>query len=218
MNRIRLAAAALALASAGPLAAQQPPQQPQQQPQQQQARPQQAPRAMPSTRATVEVQLTHRQIGGQWFQTGAAGGPIRIAIDYGQPHLRGRDLSIVPLDSVWRLGANLATHLTTDVDLTIGDRFLPRGTYTLFARRAGGGWQLVISRQIGQWGTEYDPTADAGRVPLRVRTLSDNFESLAIFLVPSTDQAPAGQVVLPRGVLRIVWGNVELSTDWRVGR
>ena len=209
MTRIRLAAAALVLASAGPLTAQgTSTQQPQQQP-----RPPQGPRAMPSTRATVEVQLTHRQIGSQWFQTGAAGGPIRIAIDYGQPHLRGRDLAtVVPLDSVWRLGANRATQLVTDVDMTLGDRFLTRGTYTLFARRTSAGWQLVINRQIGQWGTEYDASADVGRVPLRVRTMGETFESLAIFLVPSTDQAP-----MPRGVLRIVWGNTELSTDWRVG-
>ena len=213
MIRIRLAAGLLALSLAAPLAAQgtQSTQQPQQQP-----RPPQGPRAMPSTRATVEVQLSHRQIGSQWFQTGAAGGPIRIAIDYGQPHLRGRDLAaVVPLDSVWRLGANLATHLVTDVDVTIGDRFVPRGTYTLFARRTSGGWQLVINRQVGQWGTDYDATADVGRVPLRARTLAESIESLAIFLVPATDAAPPA---MPRGVLRIVWGNTELSTDWKVGR
>ena len=213
MIRNRLAAAALVLASAAPLGAQQgtATQQPQQQ-----NRPPQGPRAMPSTRATVEVQLTHRQIGSQWFQTGAAGGPIRIAIDYGQPHLRGRDLAaVVPLDSIWRVGANVATHLVTDVDLTIGDRFVPRGTYTLFARRANAGWQLAINRQVGQWGTEYDASADVGRVPLRARTMAESLESLAIFLVPATDVAPPA---LPRGVLRIVWGNTELSTDWRGGR
>jgi hypothetical protein len=214
MIRTRFAAGLLALAAAAPLAAQGTPTT--QQPQQQQPRPPQGPRAMPSTRATVEVQLSHRLIGSQWFQTGAAGGPIRIAIDYGQPHLRGRDLAaVVPADSVWRLGANLATHLVTDVDITIGDRFVPRGTYTLFARRTGGGWQLVINRQIGQWGTDYDATADVGRVPLRVRTMGESFESLAIFLVPAGDAAPPA---MPRGMLRIVWGNTELSTDWRVGR
>ena len=210
MIRTRVALALLAMAAAGPLRAQG---QGQQQPQ----RPQ-GPRAMPSTRATTEVQLTHRRIGEQWFQTGAAGGPIRIAIDYGQPHLRGRQLNdVVPLDSIWRLGANVATHLVTDLDITIGDRFVPRGTYTLFAQRTNAGWRLVISRQIGQWGTEYDASADFGRVNLRARTMTESLESLAIFLVP-TIEPPGAAPAMPRGALRIIWGNTELSTDWRVGR
>ena len=200
----RATLAALALCALLPLAA--PAQQPQ--------RPPQGPRAMPSTRATTEVQLTHRRIGSQWFQTGAAGGPIRIGIDYGQPHLRGRQLdAVVPLDSIWRLGANRATHLVTDVDITIGGQIVPRGTYTLFAQRTGAGWRLVISRQTGHWGTEYDATADVGRVPLRARTLAESVESLSIYLVPAAEQA-AGD--LPRGELRIAWGTVELSTEWRV--
>ena len=73
------------------------------------------------------------------------------------------------------------------------------------------GWRLIINRQVGQWGTEYDPAFDLARVDLRVRRLSEPMESLAIFLVPADNQ-PA------RGTLRIVWERTELSTDWRVGR
>ena len=115
-------------ALAAPAMAQQPAPQPQQ-------APPQFPRVAPSSRATVEVMFTHRLIGDRWLGTGSTGGPIRFAIDYGQPHLRGRRLGspdLVPMDSVWRLGANLATTMTTDVDLTIGDKLVPRGVYTLF--------------------------------------------------------------------------------------
>src|SRR5215208_4747072 len=56
--------------------------------------------------------------------------PLAIRIDYGQPHLRGRVLhtdSLVPYDKPWRLGANTATILTTDVDLVLGGATIPKG-------------------------------------------------------------------------------------------
>ena len=49
-------------------------------------------------------------------------------------------------------------------------------------------------------------------------------ESLAIFLVPNAEMNAQGQAAppppgsMPRGVLKILWGTTELSTDWRVGR
>ncbi|MBI4420318.1 MAG: DUF2911 domain-containing protein, partial [Gemmatimonadetes bacterium] len=90
----------LALAATNAAWAQQPQAQPQRPP---------VPRAALSTRATVEVLLNGRLISGEW-RTGptAIAGPARIAIDYGQPHARGRSIvgGLVPWDSVWRTGAN----------------------------------------------------------------------------------------------------------------
>ncbi|HVE79218.1 MAG TPA: DUF2911 domain-containing protein [Gemmatimonadaceae bacterium] len=199
----------LSLGAPAPAAAQQPGPPPAQQPQ-----PPATPRAAPSTQASVEVHLNGRYIAGRWFPaTTAVAGPGRIRIDYGQPHARGREIfgNLVPTDSVWRTGANLATHLTTDVDVTIGDAIVPRGVYTLYTLPTRSGWKLIISRQVGQWGTEYDPALDLARVDLRARRLTDPHESLGIYLVPA-DTQPA------RGTLRIVWERTELSTDWRVGR
>ena len=60
--------------------------------------------------------------------------PSRIAIRYGQPHARGRKIEggLIPLDTVWRFGANEATTLHSDVDFTLGQLAIPRGDYTLF--------------------------------------------------------------------------------------
>ena len=189
-------------------------------------RPPQLPVAAASTRASVEVLLSHRMIGGQWLAAAPIAGPARIRIEYGQPHLRGRTLGapgLVPMDSVWRLGANLATELHTDVDLTIGDKFIPRGIYTLFALPGRNGWKLIVNRQLLEWGTDYDPAQDIARIDLRSRTLSEPMESLSIYLIPeSLPPAPAGapstSPQLPRGTMKIVWGTSELSTPWRVGR
>lgn len=133
---------------------------------------------------------------------------LALTIDYGQPHARGRAIAggLVPWDRVWRTGANAATTLTTDVDLVIGGTRVPKGTYTLYTLPARAGWKLIINRQTGQWGTEYDQSKDLARVDLRARTLREPVESFSISLVPGG----AG-----RGTLRMAWGTTELTTEWQ---
>jgi hypothetical protein len=178
------------------------------------------PRAALSTRATVEVVLNGRMIGGTWTPGATAlAGPAKIVIDYGQPHARGRQViggPAVPWDTVWRTGANLATHLTTDVDLTIGTVFVPAGVYTLFTRPSVAGWELVVNRQVRQWGTVYDQRQDLARIPMRVRQVAEPLESLSVWLVPT--QLPSGSTEPQRGVLTIAWGSTSAQVDWRVGR
>jgi hypothetical protein len=201
------AAAALSLAT--PLAAQQPAQPAQ--PAQPTAVAAGALRAAPSGRATTAVTLVRPRPQGQ--AASPAEQPIRIAIDYGQPHARGRKIvgDVVPMNQVWRTGANDATTLTTDVDLMLGGARVPRGVYTLFTLPSEQGWKLIVNRRTGQWGTEHDPAQDLARIDLKSRTLSEPMESFTIWLVPAAD-APA------RGTLRLAWGTQELSADWQVAQ
>jgi hypothetical protein len=180
------------------------------------------PRATASTRASVAVLIDSRfdtQEGG-WFGALNLAGPAKIAIDYGQPHLRGRNVigmpEVVPWDSVWRTGANMATQLSTEVDITIGNTFIPRGIYTLFSLPTRTGWKLVVSKDVNQWGTNYDASKDFARIDLRQRTLPEPVESLTFWLVPALENPPSK--TFPHGVLKFAWGTTELSTDWRVGR
>src|SRR5215212_9317783 len=115
----------------------------------------------------------------------------RITIDYGQPHARKRKVvdGLIPGGSVWRLGANAATSLTTDVDLVIGGARVPRGSYTLFSQQTQGKWQLIINKQTGQWGTDYDQSQDLVRVDLQARRLTQPVESFTIWLVPAQSGA-----------------------------
>jgi uncharacterized protein (DUF433 family) len=103
-------------------------------------------RAAPSTRATTEVSLTLADTAAQRV----AGKPAVIGIDYGQPHLRGRRINtdaLVPMGTVWRLGANNATLLTTDVDLTIGGTMIPKGRYVMQALPESTGWTLILQAE-----------------------------------------------------------------------
>ena len=180
------------------------------------------PRAAASTRASVQVLIDSRWDAGEggWFGALNLAGPAKIAIDYGQPHMRGRNVigmpGVVPFDSVWRTGANMATQLSTEVDLTIGNTFIPRGVYTLFSLPTRNGWKLVISKEVNQWGTDYNASHDFARVDLRQRTLTEPVESLTFWLIPVIEAQTSK--TLPHGVLKFAWGNTELSTDWKVGR
>lgn len=183
-------------------------------------RPPLIPRAAASTRATVEVLVSARQLDRAWVNVSSVAGPARIAIEYSQPHLRGRKVigmpGVVPWDSVWRAGANMATQLTAEVDITIGNAFIPRGFYTLFTLPTRNGWKLIVNKQVLLWGTDYDPSQDLARIDLRQRTLAEPLETLTFWLIPAVENAPS--TTLPHGVLKFAWGNTELSTDWRVGR
>ncbi len=141
-------------------------------------------------------------------------------IDYGQPHARGRTIvgNVVPRDAVWRTGANEATSLVTDADLMIGGVAVPKGSYTLYTLPSRNGWKLIVNKNTGQWGTDYLPEHDLARVDLRVRQLREPLDSFSIWLVPDVERNPQGGITggLPRGVLRLAWGDVELSTDWSV--
>ena len=175
-----------------------------------------------SSFASVEVHLNARRIGNRWFEEDASlSGPSRIAITYGQPHARGRKVEggLIPMDTVWRFGANMATTLHTDLDITLGDLNLPRGDYTLFIlyARPGPGYSLIVSRGTGQWGTDYDASKDFGRVALTSRSLAEPEPSLTIYLVPDAPQPTTGYAEL-KGALRIKWGTTELSTSWRVNQ
>jgi hypothetical protein len=92
----------------------------------------------------------------------------QVTIDYGAPFAKGRKVvgGLVPYGKVWRTGANEATTLKTEANLRIGDAVVPAGTYTLYSLPSESGWQLIVSKQTGQWGTVYDEKQDLARVKM----------------------------------------------------
>lgn len=161
-------------------------------------------RARLSTRATTTLTLVTPRVEGQPTVP-----PKTVSIDYGQPHVRGRD---VPTElsgegTIWRTGADGATVLKSDVELTIGGTTIPAGSYSLYTIRERGQYFLIINANTGQWGTEYDATKDVARVVLRKSDRHQVQESLQIAMVPQDAQSA-------RGVLTISWGKLDLSADW----
>ncbi len=97
--------------------------------------------------------------------------------------------------SLWRTGANTATHFSTDKPLRFGTLDVPAGKYTLYSiPEADGGW-LIINRQTGQNGQQYDVKQDLGRVRLSVRDLQDPVET---FTISAREESGRGLLALQR--------------------
>jgi hypothetical protein len=98
----------------------------------------------------------------------------KITIDYSAPSVRGRQifgdgglLSQDPTYPAWRAGANSATAFHTDADLDIGGLAVPKGNYTLYCWiKNPEAWELIISKETGQWGLQYNASRDLGRVKM----------------------------------------------------
>ena len=125
-------------------------------------------------------------------------GVAQMRVDYGRPLLRGRKAlgnpTLVPFDSVWRTGADAATQFTTTASLSLGGVELMPGTFTLWTMPTRTGAILIVNRQHGQWGTEYDPAQDVGRAAFKTEVLSSPVEQFTIRIVPGTDTT--GSLVL----------------------
>jgi hypothetical protein len=105
-----------------------------------------------------------------------------VSVQYSRPSMRGRKIfgGLVPYDQVWRTGANAATSLKTDVALTIAGSSVPAGNYTLYTLPGATNWKLIINKQTGQWGTEYDQSQDLSRVDMKVSQRSSPLEQFTI--------------------------------------
>ena len=108
-----------------------------------------------------------------------------VWVDYGRPTKRGREIlgTVVPWNQVWRTGANSATQLNTTTDLRVGDAVIPAGKYTLWTLPTPEGTKLIVNKQTGQWGTEYDPTKDLIRLDLKTEALTEPVEKFTITVV-----------------------------------
>ena len=123
-----------------------------------------------------------------------------VLIDYGRPMVRERSVwggTLVPFDSVWRAGANDATHLFTTRTMDIGTMKLAPGMYTLWVQHTKNGTFLIVNKQTGQWGTQYDASQDIGRVALTMTPTASHVEEFTIAV-----KALSGN----RGAIELAWG------------
>jgi hypothetical protein len=106
-----------------------------------------------------------------------------ITVDYSSPRMKGRKIygGLVPYGQVWRTGANEATSFVTTTALSINGTGVPAGSYTLFTIPNATGWELILSKKTGMWGTEYPgPGEDLLRAPMKVAALPGAVENFTI--------------------------------------
>jgi hypothetical protein len=135
--------------------------------------------------------------------TAAIGGKT-VTVQYSAPSVRGRKifgdgglLSRDPTYPAWRAGANAATLFKTDGAIDVGGLTVPAGNYTLYVWvKDPEQWELILSKQTGQWGLTYSASADLGRVKMTMSKPPALVETLKYTLVDKGSGA---------GELRLEW-------------
>jgi hypothetical protein len=128
-----------------------------------------------------------------------------ITVEYSRPAARGRNIwgDVVQADQVWRLGADMATHLATTSDITMGGAKIPAGRYTIWMELArNGSARLIVNKRVNIFGTNYNPDADFVSFPLERVALSTPVERLTVGVVDNN--------------FRIAWGDAAWVTP--IGR
>jgi hypothetical protein len=167
----------------------------------------------------VDTALDVRAIGAAFAASEARSGPVRqlsvrdtaratigtatFMVDYGRPLARGRVLlgNVLRYGSVWRTGANAATQFSTSASIRLGTVAVPAGMYTLWSvPRQDGSADLIVNRQTGQWGTDYNASLNLGRLGLKTETVSTPVEEFTISIVPHDPKH--GSLVLEWGTFR----------------
>lgn len=143
----------------------------------------------------------------------------RVMIVYGRPFSkdpRGDEIrtiwgGVVPWGQHWRLGADEATLMITQKPLAFGSLEVPAGAYSLYMMPVEEGTsQLVINRQIGQWGAEpYQEDMEVGRVDLSRESVDERVDQLTIAL----ERVDGGG-----GRLRITWEHLSFAAPFSVGQ
>jgi hypothetical protein len=127
----------------------------------------------------------------------------QVKVDYVGPAAMGRDVqSLLAPGSYWRMGADKATTLTTDVDLKFGSMVVPKGTYKLVAHLSEDKkWTLVVAEDLG---SGFKPTKVVGQADGAISSTSTTVENMTISI------EAAGS----KGKFILDWGNTRLTAEF----
>jgi hypothetical protein len=136
-----------------------------------------------------------------------------FSIEYGRPVARGRPLwgQLVPWDSIWHPGADSATRVTVNHDVTVEGKALPAGDYSLWLiPRERTAWTVIFSKAAHVFHKPYPGAQqDVLRLDVASETVS-HMESFAIYF-------PA--VLRDEATLRLHWGttsvNLRIKAPWK---
>lgn len=104
-----------------------------------------------------------------------------ISINYSSPSVKGRVIwgELVPFNKIWRAGANAATTIESDKDLTIEGSKLPAGKYSFFVIPNEKECVLIFNKVDKMSGTSnYNEKEDQLRITVKQQLSDKTVESL----------------------------------------
>jgi Protein of unknown function (DUF2911) len=133
-----------------------------------------------------------------------------VTVEYSRPNARGRTLfgGVVKWGETWTPGADWATTLETDHDVTVEGQRLPRGKYGVWTVVRPDQWTVTLHRNWHRFHTNRPDSTDEA-LRLAVRPDSGPPVELLTFDFPEVDSTGA--------TLRLRWGSVVLPLRIGVG-
>lgn len=109
-------------------------------------------------------------------------GVSSIELVYSRPGIKGRKIfgDLVPWNKVWRTGANSATRIKFNDDVTIAGHPLKAGEYAIYTVPGENEWEIIINKGSANWGTDYKQEDDIFRVKARAIRLDQPVETFTM--------------------------------------
>lgn len=112
-----------------------------------------------------------------------------VSVEYSRPSMRGRTIfgDLVPLNQLWRTGANNNTMVTFSTPVMIGGKELKAGSYAIFTKPGKDNWEVIFYSDTNNWGTpqKWDDSkvaatvnAEVYELPMDIETFTMSFDDL----------------------------------------
>lgn len=107
-----------------------------------------------------------------------------VTIEYSRPSKRDRVVfgDLVPMNEVWRTGANKNTIITTSDAIVFSKDTLKAGRYAIFTKPGASEWSIYFYTDTENWGTpeEWKDENVALEIKAKAQTLNDVVETFSI--------------------------------------
>ena len=138
-------------------------------------------------------------------------GLTEIEISYSRPSKRGREVfgNVVPMDQMWRTGANKNTMIETSEHIVFGADTLARGAYSIFTKPSAKSWTIYFYKTTDNWGTpdEWLEENVALEVSANVMKMSDEVETFTMSI---------DAISLSGATLSFAWDKTKVAVPFKV--
>lgn len=133
-------------------------------------------------------------------------GLVNFDLEYSRPGVKGRKIfatdGLVPLDQVWRFGANQATKLTADGEFMVDGQKMKAGSYALLAIPGKSTWEIhFFNYEKSSW-SSYKEKTPVAKASVASKSTTASVESMT-FLFSSLKDDGAH--------LTMMWDNTMVS-------
>jgi len=106
-----------------------------------------------------------------------------IEVKYSRPMAKGRKVfgDLVPVNKLWRTGANAATTIRFTDAVEIKGKKIDSGTYALYSIPGIEAWEIILNKGVNNWGMDgYKEAQDVVRFKVEPVKLNKKLESFTI--------------------------------------